>query len=94
MVISSPFSSLCCAVKGVNQTQVNYKAGLSFELCLRALLRQDPDVIMIGEIRDKETAEIAIEAALTGHLVLATLHTNDAPGAASRLIQMGVDAVT
>ncbi|MBC8370924.1 MAG: Flp pilus assembly complex ATPase component TadA [Planctomycetes bacterium] len=79
------------AVKGVNQTQVNYKAGLSFELCLRALLRQDPDVIMIGEIRDKETAEIAIEAALTGHLVLATLHTNDAPGAASRLIQMGVE---
>jgi type IV pilus assembly protein PilB len=79
------------SVQGVNQTQVNYKAGLSFELCLRALLRQDPDVIMIGEIRDKETAEIAIEAALTGHLVLATLHTNDAPGAASRLIQMGVE---
>ena len=79
------------SVDGVNQTQVNHKAGLSFELCLRALLRQDPDVIMIGEIRDKETAEIAVEAALTGHLVLATLHTNDAPGAASRLIQMGVE---
>ncbi|MFT7517312.1 MAG: type IV pilus assembly protein PilB [Myxococcota bacterium] len=79
------------AVKGVNQTQVNQKSGLSFDLCLRALLRQDPDVIMIGEIRDKETAEIAVEAALTGHLVLATLHTNDAPGAASRLIQMGVE---
>ena len=79
------------SVQGVNQTQVNGKAGLSFEVCLRALLRQDPDVIMIGEIRDKETAEIAIEAALTGHLVLATLHTNDAPGAASRLIQMGVE---
>ena len=79
------------SVEGVNQTQVNHKAGLTFELCLRALLRQDPDVIMIGEIRDKETAEIAVEAALTGHLVLATLHTNDAPGAASRLIQMGVE---
>ncbi|MDP7062347.1 MAG: ATPase, T2SS/T4P/T4SS family [Planctomycetota bacterium] len=79
------------AVKGVNQTQVNHKAGLTFELCLRALLRQDPDVIMIGEIRDYETAEIAVEAALTGHLVLATLHTNDAPGAASRMIQMGME---
>ncbi|MHC4838008.1 MAG: GspE/PulE family protein [Planctomycetota bacterium] len=79
------------AVKGVNQTQINQKAGLTFELCLRALLRQDPDVIMIGEIRDMETAEIAVEASLTGHLVLATLHTNDAPGAASRLIQMGVE---
>lgn len=79
------------AVKGVNQTQINEKAGLKFDLCLRALLRQDPDVIMIGEIRDYETAEIAVEAALTGHLVLATLHTNDAPGAASRLIQMGME---
>jgi len=79
------------AVKGVNQTQINEKAGLKFDTCLRALLRQDPDVIMIGEIRDHETAEIAIEAALTGHLVLATLHTNDAPGAASRLIQMGME---
>ena len=79
------------AVKGVNQTQINQKAGLSFGLCLRALLRQDPDVIMIGEIRDYETAEIAVEAALTGHLVLATLHTNDAPGAASRMIQMGME---
>ena len=79
------------AVKGVNQTQINEKAGLKFDMCLRALLRQDPDVIMIGEIRDHETAEIAIEAALTGHLVLATLHTNDAPGAASRLIQMGME---
>ncbi len=79
------------AVKGVNQTQINEKAGLKFDVCLRALLRQDPDVIMIGEIRDYETAEIAVEAALTGHLVLATLHTNDAPGAASRLIQMGME---
>lgn len=79
------------AVEGVNQTQVNPKAGLTFETCLRALLRQDPDVIMIGEIRDRETAQIAVEAALTGHLVLATLHTNDAPGAPVRLIQMGVE---
>ncbi len=79
------------AVEGVNQTQVNFKAGLDFGLCLRSLLRQDPDVIMIGEIRDTETASIAVEAALTGHLVLATLHTNDAPGAATRLIQMGVE---
>jgi type IV pilus assembly protein PilB len=78
-------------VDGVNQTQVNQKAGLSFGSCLRALLRQDPDVIMIGEIRDRETATIAVEAAQTGHLVLATLHTNDAPGAATRLIQMGVE---
>ena len=79
------------SVSGVNQTQVHYKAGLSFAVCLRALLRQDPDIIMIGEIRDRETAEIAVEAALTGHLVLATLHTNDAPGAATRLMQMGVE---
>jgi len=79
------------SVDGVNQTQVNNKAGLSFALCLRSLLRQDPDVIMIGEIRDRETATIAVEAAQTGHLVLATLHTNDAPGAATRLIQMGVE---
>jgi type II secretory ATPase GspE/PulE/Tfp pilus assembly ATPase PilB-like protein len=79
------------SVEGVNQTQVNAKSGLSFALCLRALLRQDPDVIMIGEIRDRETAMIAVEAAQTGHLVLATLHTNDAPGAATRLIQMGVE---
>ena len=79
------------AIEGVNQTQVNPKAGLDFATCLRALLRQDPDVIMIGEIRDAETAEIAVEAALTGHLVLATLHTNDAPSAPVRLIQMGIE---
>ncbi len=79
------------SLENVNQTQVNPKAGLNFSTCLRALLRQDPDVIMIGEIRDQETAEIAVEAALTGHLVLATLHTNDAPSAATRLIQMGVE---
>jgi type II secretory ATPase GspE/PulE/Tfp pilus assembly ATPase PilB-like protein len=79
------------SLEGVNQTQVNQKAGLNFGVCLRALLRQDPDVIMIGEIRDQETAEIAVEASLTGHLVLATLHTNDAPSAATRLIQMGIE---
>ena len=79
------------SLENINQTQVNPKAGLKFNTCLRALLRQDPDVIMIGEIRDQETAEIAVEAALTGHLVLATLHTNDAPSAATRLIQMGIE---
>ncbi|MFA6527790.1 MAG: GspE/PulE family protein, partial [Candidatus Babeliales bacterium] len=76
---------------GVTQSQINLKAGFSFETGLRALLRQDPDIIMLGEIRDKITARIAIESALTGHLVLSTLHTNDAPGAITRLIEMGVE---
>jgi type IV pilus assembly protein PilB len=76
---------------GVNQMQVNPKAGTTFASGLRSILRQDPDVIMVGEIRDRETAEIAIQAALTGHLVLATLHTNDAAGAATRLIDMGIE---
>ena len=76
---------------GVGQTQVNAKIELTFAKALRALLRQDPDVIMIGEIRDFETAQIAIQASLTGHLVLATLHTNDAPSAVTRLIDMGVE---
>ena len=76
---------------GVGQTQVNAKIDLTFAKALRALLRQDPDVIMIGEIRDFETAQIAIQASLTGHLVLATLHTNDAPSAVTRLIDMGVE---
>ncbi|MDO9356310.1 MAG: GspE/PulE family protein, partial [Solirubrobacteraceae bacterium] len=76
---------------GVNQVQVNPKAGLSFATGLRALMRADPDVIMVGEIRDKETAQIAIESALTGHLVLSTLHTNDAPSAVSRLMEMGIE---
>ncbi|NBV51395.1 type II secretion system protein GspE, partial [bacterium] len=78
-------------LKGVAQIQVNPKIGLSFASGLRAILRQDPDVIMVGEIRDKETAEIAIQASLTGHLVFATIHTNDAPGAITRLIDMGVE---
>jgi type II secretory ATPase GspE/PulE/Tfp pilus assembly ATPase PilB-like protein len=71
--------------------QVNTRAGLSFASGLRAMMRADPDIIMVGEIRDRETAQIAIEGALTGHLVLSTLHTNDAPGAISRLIEMGIE---
>jgi type IV pilus assembly protein PilB len=76
---------------GVNQVQVNTKAGLTFASALRSILRSDPDVVLIGEIRDHETAQIAIEAALTGHLVLSTLHTNDAPSAVTRLIEMGIE---
>jgi type IV pilus assembly protein PilB len=76
---------------GVNQVQVNNKAGLTFASGLRTILRCDPDIIMIGEIRDRETAQIAIESALTGHLVLSSMHTNDAPGALSRLTEMGVE---
>ena len=78
-------------LKGVNQVNVNNKAGLTFAKGLRSILRQDPDVVMIGEIRDDETAEIAIRAAITGHLVLSTLHTNDAPSSVLRLIDMGVE---
>lgn len=78
-------------IHGVNQVQVNSKIELSFARALRTFLRQDPDVIMVGEIRDRETAEIAINASLTGHLVLSTIHTNDAAGAAPRLIDMGVE---
>jgi type IV pilus assembly protein PilB len=76
---------------GVNQLQVNLKAGLTFAGGLRAMLRADPDVIMVGEIRDGETAKIAVESALTGHLVLSTLHTNDAPSAITRLTEMGIE---
>ena len=75
---------------GVNQTQVNNKANMTFSTALRSILRQDPDVIMIGEMRDEETAEIAVRSAITGHLVFSTLHTNDAPGAITRLEDMGV----
>ncbi len=75
----------------IRQSQINPKAGLMFASGLRSILRQDPDVVMVGEIRDKETAEIAIQAALTGHLVFSTLHTNDASGALSRLIDMGIE---
>ncbi|MET0989313.1 MAG: ATPase, T2SS/T4P/T4SS family, partial [Glaciihabitans sp.] len=76
---------------GVNQVQVNPKAGLTFASALRSILRSDPDVVLLGEIRDFETAQIAIEAALTGHLVLSTLHTNDAPSAVTRLTEMGIE---
>ncbi len=78
-------------LKGINQGQVNPEVGVTFATGLRHILRQDPDIIMVGEIRDLETAEIAIRAALTGHLVLSTLHTNDAPGALTRLLDMGVE---
>ena len=76
---------------GINQVQINQRAGLTFAAALRSILRSDPDVVMVGEIRDSETAKISIEAALTGHLVLSTLHTNDAPGALTRLNEMGVE---
>lgn len=76
---------------GVGQTQINARIEMSFARALRAILRQDPDVIMIGEIRDQETAQIAVQASLTGHLVLATLHTNDAPSAITRLVDMGIE---
>jgi type IV pilus assembly protein PilB len=76
---------------GINQVQVNVKAGLTFAAVLPAILRSDPDVVLIGEIRDRATAQLAVEAALTGHLVLSTLHTNDAPSAVTRLVEMGVE---
>jgi len=76
---------------GINQVQINNRAGLTFSSALRSILRSDPDVVMVGEIRDVETAKISIEAALTGHFVLSTLHTNDAPGALTRLTEMGVE---
>ncbi|RKY11546.1 MAG: type II/IV secretion system protein [Planctomycetota bacterium] len=79
-----------CNILGINQFQVNELAGFSFSTALRSLLRQDPDIIMVGEIRDKDTANIAVQAALTGHLVLSTLHTNDAPGAVTRLLDLNV----
>jgi type IV pilus assembly protein PilB len=78
-------------IKGINQVQIRENIGLNFAAALRSFLRQDPDVIMVGEIRDYETAEIAVKAALTGHLVLSTLHTNDAPSAITRLLNMGIE---
>jgi type IV pilus assembly protein PilB len=78
-------------LRGVNQVQVNHKAGLTFAAVLPAILRSDPDVVLIGEIRDRATAQLAVEASLTGHLVLSTLHTNDAPGAVTRLTEMGIE---
>jgi type IV pilus assembly protein PilB len=79
-------------LNGINQINVNRKAGLDFATGLRSILRADPDIVMVGEIRDGETARISIEAALTGHLMLTTLHTNDAPGAITRLTKMGIEA--
>lgn len=76
---------------GINQVQMREEIGLTFAAALRSFLRQDPDIIMVGEIRDFETAEIGVKAALTGHLVLSTLHTNDAPGAVTRLVNMGIE---
>lgn len=78
-------------LEGVNQIHVNEKVGLNFASGLRTLMRQDPDIIMVGEIRDAETAEVAIQASLTGHMVFSTIHTNDAPGAINRLLDMGVE---
>lgn len=78
-------------LRGINQIQVSRKAGLSFASGLRSILRHDPDIILVGEIRDHETAEIAVQASLTGHLVFSTLHTNDAPGALTRLVDMGIE---
>src|SRR5579871_6479528 len=77
-------------LEGITQIQINPKAGLTFATGLRAIVRADPDVIMVGEIRDRESAHIAVDAALTGHLVLSTLHTNDAPAAPMRLVEMGI----
>ena len=78
-------------LNGINQVQVNHKAGLTFAAVLPAILRSDPDILMIGEVRDRATAQLAVEAALTGHLVLSTLHTNDAPSAVTRLVEMGIE---
>jgi general secretion pathway protein E len=78
-------------LKGINQFQANAKTGFTFAKAMRSMLRQDPDVVMIGEIRDSETAKLATEAALTGHLVLSTLHTNDAPSAIPRIVNMGTE---
>ncbi|MGH7884519.1 MAG: GspE/PulE family protein, partial [Thermodesulfobacteriota bacterium] len=79
------------SLPGVNQVQIHEEIGLTFSSCLRSFLRQDPDIILVGEVRDYETAEIAIKSALTGHLVLSTLHTNDAPSTVTRLLNMGVE---
>src|SRR5207247_9690689 len=76
---------------GINQVQVRDNIGLNFAAALRSFLRQDPNIILVGEVRDFETAEIAVKAALTGHLVLSTLHTNDAPSTVSRLVNMGIE---
>src|SRR5205807_5431244 len=78
-------------VEGITQIQINPKAGLTFATGLRSMMRADPDVLMVGEIRDRDTAQIAVEGALTGHMVLSTLHTNEAPSAITRLLEMGIE---
>jgi type IV pilus assembly protein PilB len=78
-------------IDGIIQCQINHEIGLTFAAALRSILRQDPDIILVGEIRDLETAQIAVQAALTGHMVFSTLHTNDAPGAVTRMRDMGVE---
>ena len=78
-------------IEGINQVQVNNKVDLNFASALRSILRQDPDIIMIGEIRDRETAAIAVQASITGHLVVSTLHTNNAVGTLNRMADMGVE---
>ncbi len=91
MNVSTVEDPVECNLSGVHQVQTNVKAGMTFAGALRALLRQDPDILMVGEIRDTETAQVAVQAALTGHLVLSTLHTNDAPSATTRLVNLGVE---
>lgn len=96
--LNSPDLNICSVedpveinVEGINQVTINERANLTFAIALRAFLRQDPDIVMVGEIRDLETAEIAIKASQTGHLVLSTLHTNDAPSTLTRLLNMGIE---
>jgi type IV pilus assembly protein PilB len=91
LVIRTAEDPIEYTLAGINQMQMHRQIGLTFASALRAFLRQDPDIILVGEIRDRETASIAVEAALTGHLLLSTLHTNDAPGAVARLTDMGIE---
>ncbi len=91
MNISTVEDPIEAALGGINQSQVNERAGYTFATALRALLRQDPDIMMVGEVRDAETAHIVTQAALTGHLAFSTLHTNDAPSAVTRLINIGIE---
>jgi type IV pilus assembly protein PilB len=91
LVIRTAEDPIEYTLAGINQMQMHRQIGLTFASALRAFLRQDPDVILVGEIRDRETADIAVEAALTGHLLLSTLHTNDAPSAVARLTDMGIE---
>src|SRR5690606_33621320 len=91
LVIRTAEDPIEYTLPGINQMQMNRQIGLTFAAALRSFLRQDPDIILVGEIRDKETANIAVEAALTGHLLISTLHTNDAPSTIARLTDMGVE---